>query len=393
MKILFLSFFFEPDLSAGSFRNTSLFNEMLSQIHENDYIQVITTSPNRYSSFDANYKEEEVGANYRINRIVVPKHSSGFVGQAKTFRIYYKETLKLIKGQEFDLVYASSSRMFTATLGRRCADQCKCPLYLDIRDIFVDSIKSVYENKKYIQFPAVKVLSLIESYTYRNAKHINLVSEGFSSYFEKYNKPSYSFFTNAIDDIFINEWKSTNTPINKPYIITYAGNIGAGQGLEKIIPEAAKKLGNEYEFHIIGDGSTKRLLESKISGMKLHNVKLFPPVPRKELIEKYNASTFLFFHLNEHDSVKKALPSKMFEYGAFDKPIIAGVGGYAHEFVEKYLSNYILFNPTDVDSFVSQMKSYQIKFEDRSDFKIKFSRSNINKELAKSILSCINNNK
>ena len=56
-------------------------------------------------------------------------------------------------------------------------------------------------------------------------------------------------------------------------IITYAGNIGEGQGLEKIITKIAIKLGNSYEIHIIGDGGRKKALVEKLDG--INNVKLF----------------------------------------------------------------------------------------------------------------------
>ena len=74
-------------------------------------------------------------------------------------------------------------------------------------------------------------------------------------------------------------------------------------------------------------------------------MELLNPVSRKELLEYYNQSTFLFLHLNDLDAFKKVLPSKLFEYGAFDKPIIAGVGGYAAQFIRDNLLNYILFKP------------------------------------------------
>ncbi len=51
MKILFLTFYFEPDLCAGSFRNTPLFENYCTSMNENDWIHVITTQPNRYKSF------------------------------------------------------------------------------------------------------------------------------------------------------------------------------------------------------------------------------------------------------------------------------------------------------------------------------------------------------
>ena len=389
MNILFLTFYFEPDLCAGSFRNTPLFKELQSRIGKDDYIHVITTEPNRYKTFEASGKAHEEGENYKIDRIKVPVHASGMVDQAKSFRVFYKNAFRLIKGEKFDLVYASSSRLFTAFLGKRCAAKNHCPLYLDIRDIFVDTMKDIFQNKKYIQIPAVWLLKRIESYTFKNSAHLNLISGGFKGYFEKYSKPSKTYFTNGMDEVFIEAGKEPSASPQKPYIITYAGNLGSGQGLEKIIPEAAKALGSDYKFRIIGDGGTKAKLIERLKDLDVENVEMLNPVPRKDLIEYYKQSTFLFFHLNDLEAFKKVMPSKMFEYGAFDKPIIAGVGGFAHDFVEKNIPNHILFAPTDVEDFVSQMKSYELKFEPREDFKKNFSRTNIDKEMAESILATV----
>ena len=389
MKILYLTYYFRPDLCAGSFRNSSLFEAVLEQIGNEDFVHVITTIPNRYGSYNVEGLKEETGKNYRIDRVTVPLHASGMTEQAKAFTAYYKGVMKLIKHEHYDMVFASSSRLFTAFLGKRCAAKNHCPLYLDIRDIFVDTMKDIFKDKKAIQIPAVWTLGLIERYTFAKANHINLISGGFKPYFEKYKKPTYSEYSNGIDDVFIEAGKETSRNNSKPYIITYAGNIGSGQGLEKIIPEAAKQLGTDYQFRIIGDGGTRKLLEAKLKELQVTNVELLNPVARTELIQYYKESTFLFFHLNDLDAFKKVMPSKMCEYGAFDKPIIAGVGGYAAEFVKKNISNHILFRPTDVEDFVNQMKSYQLKFERRDEFIQNFSRKSIDKKLAASIVGLL----
>lgn len=389
MKILYLTYYFRPDLCAGSFRNSSLFEAVLDQIGEDDFVHVITTIPNRYGSYSVEGLKEETGKNYRIDRLTVPMHASGMAEQAKAFAAYYKGSMKLIKNEHYDMVFASSSRLFTAFLGKRCAVKNHCPLYLDIRDIFVDTMKDIFKDKKYIQIPAVWLLSKIEKYTFKNANHINLISGGFRPYFKKYKKPTYSEFSNGIDDVFIEAGQEASTNTSKPYIITYAGNMGSGQGLEKIIPEAAKQLGSDYKFRLIGDGGTRKKLEEKLKELNVGNVELLNPVARKELIHYYMESSFLFFHLNDLEAFKKVMPSKMFEYGAFDKPIIAGVGGYAAQFVEKNILNHILFKPADVDDFVSQMKNYQLKFERRDEFIKNFSRKSIDKKLAASIVGLL----
>lgn len=386
MKILYLTYYFRPDLCAGSFRNSSLFEALLNQIGEDDFVHVITTIPNRYGSYSVEGLKEETGKNYRIDRLTVPMHASGMAEQAKAFTAYYKGAMNLITSEHYDMVFASSSRLFTAFLGKRCAVKNHCPLYLDIRDIFVDTMKDIFKEKKLVRVTAGWVLGLIEEYTFKNATHINLISGGFRPYFAKYKKPTYSEYSNGIDDVFIEAGQEASVDKGKPYIITYAGNMGSGQGLEKIIPEAAQKLGPDYQFRLIGDGGTRKKLEEKLKELNVQNVELLNPVARTELIQYYKESTFLFFHLNDLEAFKKVMPSKMFEYGAFDKPIIAGVGGFAAQFVEKNIPNHILFKPTDVNDFVSQMRAYQLKFEHRDEFIKNFSRRVIDERLAKSIV-------
>ncbi|MFK5151239.1 hypothetical protein ACI4CU_28200, partial [Klebsiella pneumoniae] len=80
-------------------------------------IDVITTVPNRYSSFSAEAKQDEHEGNLRIRRIILPSHKSGFIDQIKAFYHYYREVRKKIRYIEYDLVFASSSRLFTAYLG------------------------------------------------------------------------------------------------------------------------------------------------------------------------------------------------------------------------------------------------------------------------------------
>lgn len=389
MRILYLTYYFRPDLCAGSFRNSSLFEAVLEQIGENDYVHVITTIPNRYGSYSVAGLKEESGKNYRIDRLTVPMHASGMAEQAKSFTSYYKGVMGLINNEHYDMVFASSSRLFTAFLGKRCSVMKQCPLYLDIRDIFVDTMKDIFKGKTLLRVTAGWALGLIEQYTFKNANHINLISGGFKPYFAKYKKPSYSEYSNGIDDVFIEAGRESSVDNGKPYIITYAGNMGSGQGLEKIIPEAAKKLGPDFKFRLIGDGGTRKKLEEKLNELNVDNVELLNPVARKELIDYYKESTFLFFHLNDLEAFKKVMPSKMFEYGAFDKPIIAGVGGYAAQFVEKNIPNHILFKPTDVDDFVNQIKSYQLKFVHRDEFIENYSRKSIDKKLAASIVGLL----
>lgn len=387
-RILYFSFYFEPDLCAGSFRNSPLVKELAKQFGEENEIVVITTQPNRYSTFNAIGNDFEKIGNITIHRIHIPKHKSGFLDQIFSFITYYNKAKSIYKKQNFDLVFASSSRLFTAFLGHIASKYFRVPLYLDIRDIFKDTIKDVVRNPV-IKMGVLPMIGYIENITFSNAKHINLISGGFKQYFSKYQKPTYSFYTNGIDEQFldVNLSIQNNNKIKK---ILYAGNIGEGQGLHTIVPIIANELKNKYEFIIVGDGGAKEKLVVELNKYSLSNVDIRTPVKREELLKLYSEADFFFIHLNNYDAFKKVLPSKIFELAAYDKPIIAGVSGYANKFISENISNAILFEAGDYTAFLTLFNKYQYRTEKRLEFLQKFKRSTINYEMAKSILKYIN---
>lgn len=392
-RILFLTFYFRPDLCAGSFRNSPLLDELSRQTKdENIQIDVFTTIPNRYATFKSSYQLIEEFDNVRIERIQVPPHQSKIKDQMMSFRSYYFETIRKTKNTPYDLVYASSSRFFTSWLGYRIARSKNCPLYLDVRDIFSETIGEITRN------PGFKTLippfiSLLENRVYRYARHINLISEGFKSSFKKYTDTSFSFFSHGVDPIFMNQsqsGKKTQNRSDKSKKILYAGNVGEGQGLHKIIPDAAKQLYSTHEFEIIGDGGALDKLKSALAEKKVENVTLTKPVERDKLVGKYLEADILFIHLNDLEIFKKVLPSKVFELAVIQKPILAGVSGYARTFLQKHVSHSFIFEPGNVNGLMEQVaKIDQTKIESNSDesnkFAETFSREKINKQMAVSI--------
>lgn len=385
-RILYLSFYFEPDLCAGSFRNTPLAKELAFQLREKAVVDVITTAPNRYNTFIADSPDEEQRENLFIKRIKLPHHKSGFTDQINSFKHYFFEAKKFVKNKEYDLVFASSSRLFTAYLGYVLAHKRKVPLYLDIRDIFTDTMCEVIKSRL-IKIVLIPILHHLEKKIFNYSSHINLISGGFRPYFQKYKTPDYSFFTNGVDDDFLLE---KDDPANmiaaaKPMIITYAGNIGEGQGLHKIIPQAALLGGDDFLFRIIGDGGAMGLLQNEIGKLGVKNVHLEKPVTRIDLIDIYKKSHFLFIHLNNYRAFEKVLPSKVFEAGAFPRPILAGVKGFARVFILENIDNVILFEPGNAHDLINQLKHYVYHCGPRNAFIQANKREGINKQMALSI--------
>src|SRR5690606_37453209 len=134
--ILYLTFYFEPDLCAGSFRNSPLLKELAAQAKGKATIDVITTLPKRYSTFEVDAPQYEERDNITIHRVEIPKHESGMKDQVISFKTYYSDAKKLVKSKKYELVVASSSRLFTANLGYSIAKKLRALRHFDIREIF-----------------------------------------------------------------------------------------------------------------------------------------------------------------------------------------------------------------------------------------------------------------
>ncbi len=390
MKILVLTFYYAPDLSAGSFRATALVDSLARVLPDGAEIDVVTTLPNRYHSFASDAAAHERRGRVSITRIALPSHQSGMLDQSRAFITFARRALVEARSG-YDLVFATSSRLMTAVLGTWIARRSNARLYLDVRDIFVDTIKDVVARP--VAWITKPLFSLAERWAVSRADKVNLVSRGFASYFEpRYPGRRFSYFTNGIDDEFLVS-ADERTPARalldrrEPITVLYAGNLGEGQGLHAILPELACRMGSRVRFQIIGGGGRKQLLEQQLLARGVTNVEMRPPVARGELLELYRAADVLFLHLNDYEAFKKVLPSKIFEYAALGKPIWAGVAGYAADFIRSQVSNASVFPPCDAEEAERTFGQLILADTPRREFLAQYSRANISRAMAADVLS------
>jgi hypothetical protein len=382
---LLLSFYFRPDLSAGSFRASALVDSLLEILPAGSSIDVITTAPNRYSTFSREVVANETAGPLKITRIPLPAHRSDLLGQSRAFLRFARCANRCAAYVAYDLVFATSSRLMTAALGAWIARRARARLYLDVRDIFVDTIGDIFPSVAGLLRPP---LSALERWTVRRADRVNLVSRGFEDYFfARYPDRSYAWFTNGIDDEFLRaDWfkKKTVNP-HQSLLVVYAGNIGEGQGLHAILPQLAVRLGPRVRFRVIGDGGRRELLIEQLRLAGAHNVEVLPPMPRAALLEAYSSADILFLHLNAHAAFEKVLPSKVFEYAATGKPIWAGVRGYAASFIAAEVSNAAVFAPCNASEAIQKLDGLILQHQPRREFVMRYARQAISRAMADDI--------
>ena len=289
------------------------------------------------------------------------------------------------------MVFGTSSRLGTGYLAYKISKLLNKKLALDIRDIFSDSLSSLKISKLLIFKPFLKFMVKTETKICNEADWLNFVSPGFKKYDhlnELKNKPH--VFTNGIDEIFIkNRLKKIKVKNkSKKLIITYAGNIGYGQGLEKTVVQISNYFKNEIIFQLIGDGSSVNLIKDQLEKYKTKNVFIYPPVQRNKLIKYYNKSDVLFLQLNDFEVFKKVLPSKIFDYGSYDKPILAGVDGESKKFLSDNFKYSYIFHPSKYEQAIEKIK--EIKKTDLSninnnEFVKNYDRDKIMNRMTKSL--------
>jgi len=364
-------------------------------IKDISFYHVLTTNPQRYGALKGynNYERTQKGS---IIRFSTPQHNNSFLKQLYVFFIYslkaFFHSLRL--KNDYDCIIITSSRFGTALLGYIISKMTNKPLGVDIRDIFSDGLESVYNSRKIHIKILIRLLKKLETDVLKHASWINFVSPGFNSVFsEKILKNKVENYTNGIDKIFIQKRiKNQGKILKKPLKILYAGNIGYGQSLEKIIVPLAKSLNGKIIFEIIGNGSSKFLLLQEIKHQKISNIIVKDAVGRQDLINYYNDTDALFLNLNDIDAFERVIPSKIFEYSTFEKPIFAGVTGTAKTFIEKNINGYYLFPPNDIKKARLQIEEVlgRDKFLiDNSKFIRKYERSIIMRKMIKSFIAKI----
>ncbi|MDD0842196.1 glycosyltransferase family 4 protein [Pseudomonas sp. Gutcm_11s] len=392
-RILLLTFFYPPDLSAGSFRAAALVQALRQKAGEDVQIEVLTTQPNRYAEHCLEAVSVEESSGLYVRRIHLPQMRRGFIGQGVSFWRYVRKVQRLTADNEYDLVVATSSRLMTAVLGAWVAYRKNARLYLDLRDIFVENLMVLFPSL--LAMPLGWVFGALERWAVGRAQRVNLVSQGFLGYFRpRYPTRDFAVFSNGVDEAFETFADSAEVLVSRPdgelLQVLYAGNLGDGQGMHLILPELARRLRGRVHFRVVGAGGRLDALRDALQvGETLDNVELLVPVARKQLLELYREADVLFLHLNDFPAFKRVLPSKLFEYAATGKPVWAGVAGYAAEFIACEVGNAAVFAPCDVEGGVRALEQLSLAPTPRKDFVRTFSRRTIMHDMAEDVLACM----
>ena len=346
------TYFFPPKLSPGSFRSFELVKSLIYSYSGKKLPVTVFTARPLSERKESKFKLR-LNKSVNVVTIWVPFSNESILKNILNAFVYFFSCWMISKNYKPKIIFGTSGRFATNFTASVIAIKSSTPFILDVRDLFHLNLREIILRKYFIIKDLIFWFFLkLEKYFFSKALFINIVSEGFLQFYKKqgFNTQNWTFFPNGIDDLFLREFENYQPLGQKKKIkyILYAGNLGEGQGVEKMIVSLSKNLPKNWVFKIFGKGKYYRSIKKLIQKFSLNNIQISKQIERHKLMYWYKNSDILLISLNNYNCLEHVIPSKFFELAVVGKPIIAGVNGYAKNFMKKNISNIYFFPPLNV---------------------------------------------
>jgi glycosyltransferase involved in cell wall biosynthesis len=238
------------------------------------------------------------------------------------------------------------------------------PLVFEVRDLWPESAVALGE----LSNPsAISLSTRLEQACYRRAIQVVVVTQGIFNRLVLRGIPSEKLYllpNGANTDLFTYNLKGrerirSELGLEHKFIAIYAGIHGLAQGLETIL-DAAQILQTHSDIHIIliGDGPKKADILSLAASYNLPNLTLLPEKPREQMPDYLSASDIALIPLKKADIFKVALPSKIFDAWACERPVLLSIDGEARQVVESVNGGAFILpeDPTEMAKALIDLK-------------------------------------
>lgn len=256
----------------------------------------------------------------------------------------------LLQKGSYDVVLVSSPPLFLGVAGWLFSLFRRTPWVFDIRDIWPDV--AVEAGEFAADSAITNGMTKLAHFLYRRATVITPVTQS------KLNKlindgvdpAKMHIVSNGVDlDLIPNELtdKRAELGLEEKFVVLYAGLIGLAQGVEKTLIPAADILRDHENIHflIVGDGACKDAVTAEIENHSLSNVTMLPRQPKEEMPAILATANTCFVPLIS-SNLQDAVPSKLLEAWAYQRPVILAAAGEAAAIV-KHCNGGIAVSPEE----------------------------------------------
>lgn len=410
-RVLFFSFHYPPDQSAGAVRTCALVDQLVQQ-DPSVQVTVFCSVPRRYGFKADNFApKSDPHPRIRIRRFWIPFLGQGPAASLLSYGFYFTQAVPAAIWLRPEIIVGTSAKLLTSFVAACASRFTGASLYIDFRDTFADNFFYFYRWQKRILFQSA--IMAIENLVLRCARSINMVSLGFQDAFVGWERilSKYSIsltnYPNGIPHAFrsrIEAAADRHCPEGKVYRIAYVGNLGEGQDILGLLNDLASRPDLQRRmregkvcFDIFGSGSQVELLkeltaegdQSVPPGPLAHLVRYCGLLPRDEVEQVYAHADCLMLQLGLYSSLSMVIPTKIFEYAATPYPILFGAAGFTSSFIDQ-ISGTIGFGQCNAESFlaaIDRARTTKVNQEQRRRFLDRYDAGAIYAAYARHILA------
>jgi hypothetical protein len=136
--------------------------------------------------------------------------------------------------------------------------------------------------------------------------------------------------------------------------VLYAGTHGISQGLTSVADTASQLTDEAIRFAFVGDGADKQRLRHRVAEHGLRNVTLLPGIPHEQVPALLAAADICLVPLRDMPLFSSFIPSKMFEYLAAGKPVVAALAGEAAQILRE--AGAWVVSPADSEALATAIR-------------------------------------
>jgi len=363
MHVFLITQYFPPEIGAAATRWGDYTDILVKQGHR---VTVLCEMPNYpLGKYFPGYKRQWVKREYISPNLTIIRsftwatNRKSIIKKLGNYLVFMLSGLiNAFKIKNYDVLIISSPPLFTGVIGAIIAKIKSIHFFLDIRDLWPESVKSLGEIKSRV---FINLGRKLESFIYKSTTGFIFTVPGFKQYFKEHypvqlKKPMVELI-NGVSDKFIELAQLNDRIPDKKFTVLYSGNIGQAQGLETVIQAANILQTYPIDFCFVGNGVKLQSLEVKSKQMDLDNVSFLPSQKKDDLIQIIKKASVCLVPLKNEPLFRHAIPSKLFEYMACRRPVIIGIKGEIEKIIKRANSG-LMATPEDADSIAKQILYY-----------------------------------
>lgn len=349
MEVLVLSDNFVPEQNASARRT---YEHCRRWVKEGVGVTVITTVPNFPLGKPLPPYRNQICARETVDGIRVVRvwtflaPNRGVVLRALDFASFAISGFVAGLFQRPDIIVATSPQLLTAVSGHLLGRVKKRPWVFEVRDLWPESITAVGAMREGL---VMRLLRRIEKMLYNGAERIVTVTEPMRMRLvERGVSPDkLAVVTNGADlERLVPRMPSaalaSRLLLQDKFVVAYVGTLGMAQGLEAVVRTAELLRSSDVHFVFVGDGARRRDLVDLSASLGARNISFVGAVPSEVAVDYLALADAIIVPLKKSALFDGALPSKIFEAAAMEKPILLSANGVSADLVREYHAGLVV---------------------------------------------------